>query len=187
MWGIFLFNLSTLSPSPSSLHPLHCTLLHPPYYSHLSSPHMKKCLVNFFFLRPYQDLNLRPLALYSYSDNLQICNAAYHSHYPSLGLFSRGKAHVLRLAVSIHLLLDFWSIYSNTKANAEMNADENPMIEPTSANNENAEGLIPEEEITTVADEEAVIEDEQHVQIGTQPIAVAASIVKTCLTQLCKF
>lgn len=67
-----------------------------------------------------------------------------------------------------------------------MNADENPMIEPTSANNENAEGLIPEEEITTVADEEAVIEDE-HVQIGTQPIAVAASIVKTCLTQLCKF
>lgn len=68
-----------------------------------------------------------------------------------------------------------------------MNADENPMIEPTSANNENAEGLIPEEEITTVADEEAVIEDEQHVQIGTQPIAVAASIVKTYLTQLCKF
>ena len=60
------------------------------------------------------------------------------------------------------------------------------MKETTYANDENAEGLFSEEETSTDGDEE-MFEDEQSVQIDTQPVAVAASIVKTCLTQLCKF
>ena len=69
-----------------------------------------------------------------------------------------------------------------------MNAEEDAMKETTNANDEDAEGLSSEEEISTDSDEEEVFENEQHrVQIGTQPIAVAASIVETCLTQLCKF
>ena len=68
-----------------------------------------------------------------------------------------------------------------------MNAEEDAMKETTDANDENAEGLCSEEEPSNDGDEEETLEDEQHVQIGTQPVAVAASIVKTCLTQLCKF
>lgn len=41
-----------------------------------------------------------------------------------------------------------------------MNVDENLMIEFISVNNENVEGLIFEEEIIIVVDEEVVIEDE---------------------------
>ena len=68
-----------------------------------------------------------------------------------------------------------------------MNAEEDAMKETTDANDENAEGLSSEEETSTDGDEEERLEDEQHVQIGTQPVAEAASLVKTCLTQLCKF
>ena len=68
-----------------------------------------------------------------------------------------------------------------------MNAEDDTMQEPTNANDDNAEGQFSEEEISTDADREEMIEDEQHVQIDTQPVAVAASIVKTCLTQICKF
>ena len=67
-----------------------------------------------------------------------------------------------------------------------MNEEENTMKETADANDENAEGLFSEEETSTDGDEEEMFEDER-VQIGTQPVAVAASIVKTCLTQLCKF
>ena len=67
-----------------------------------------------------------------------------------------------------------------------MNEEEDAMKETTYANDENAEGLFSEEETSTDGDAE-MFEDEQSVQIGTQPVAVAASIVQTCLTQLCKF
>ena len=67
-----------------------------------------------------------------------------------------------------------------------MNEEEDAMKETTDAKDENAEGLFSEEETSTDGDEEEMFEDEQCVQIGTQPVAVAASIVKTCLTQLCK-
>lgn len=45
--------------------------------------------------------------------------------------------------------------------------------------------LFSEEETSTDGDKEEMFKDEQRVQIGTQPVAVAASIVKTCLKKLC--
>lgn len=108
-------------------------------------------------------------------------------------MYSRGKAHVLRLAVSIHLFLEFWELYHNGQAQEDENledATDEPNNEEDTLKNRTA--ADEDGDLSTEADEDGDLSEpedqeddqEQCVLIGTKPIEAASSIVSTCLTQL---
>lgn len=113
-------------------------------------------------------------------------------------MYSRGKAHILRLAVSVHLLLEFWELYQNGETQeddhlehtTEQPNNEEDTIEnhtaPHEDGNLSTEGAT-EEDVPLSEPENQEDNEEQCILIGTKPIEVASSIVSTCLTQLCKF
>ena len=122
----------------------------------------------------------------------------------TLGISSRGKAHVLRLAVTVHLHLNFWNMYKNEKPNeeAEVAAEHSGDLAFGPQPSDDSEFGVEEDSNTEqhnvdIDDPEIQEEDDPELQngeekpqydvIGSQTIAVAASIVTTCLTQLCKF
>ena len=100
---------------------------------------------------------------------------------------------MMRLAVSIHLILEFWQNFE--AAGAEGNEDN----EDASGNDEHEDP--PGDDVSgQVSDEidEANMDDEDHsldnsvnddvppVLIAKDAVEIASSLVNTCLTQLCK-
>ncbi|XP_044169844.1 uncharacterized protein LOC122953907 [Acropora millepora] len=100
------------------------------------------------------------------------------------GLYSRGKAHLLRMSVSMHLLLKFWATCPmNNNATVQQDSSQTSVT-----NNGNAAALSQTTgESTSQAENNATDVDDaaQTVSIGPQAIAIAHSIVNTALTQLC--
>ena len=106
------------------------------------------------------------------------------------GLYSRGKSHLIRLAVAVHLLLTFWNNYERSAMTRSSN------IEPESVNDACNQGPsgIDDTHSNAGNDEESVMEedvqeDDSHTglaAIDRQATEIASSLVKTCLSQLCK-
>lgn len=107
-----------------------------------------------------------------------------------LGLYSRGKSHVLRLSVPIEHLLTFWNSLENSVDTTSL---EEPMLD-TSVTPSQAE---PMNEIEEQESQESVCDSHEDnantsdnadniASISAQAIDIASSIVGTCLAQLCE-
>ena len=99
-------------------------------------------------------------------------------------LYSRGKSHLIRLAVAVHLLLTFWNSYERsaiTRHSVNDACNPGPSgIDTTHSDPGNGEESNMEEDVK---------EDDSDTGSATtdrQAIEIASSLVKTCLSQLCK-
>ena len=109
-------------------------------------------------------------------------------HFQTIGLYSRGKSHVLRMSVPLQILL---SVISTMESEPDR---ETILEEPHQENPMNVVEPSANEELPDTASDITTDDDNNHVEsfdspileVGPQAITVAHSIVKTCLSQLCK-
>ena len=123
-----------------------------------------------------------------------------------IGLYSRGKSHLLRLSVPIQLLLSLWNdqerngdhIPETTDQTNDLDDDINNDVaqhidttdqsaDSDSDINNDAEQDINGTEETDDDDSEHIIHRQRITSVGPTAVNIAHSIVDTCLSQLCEF
>ena len=104
------------------------------------------------------------------------------------GLFSRGKSHLIGLAVAVHLLLTFWNNYERSAMTRSSDIEPESVNDacnpgPSGIDDTHSNGGNDEESDT----EEDLQEDDSNTGLAArQASEIASSLVKTCLSQLCK-
>lgn len=98
-------------------------------------------------------------------------------HFPVKGLYSRGKSHVLRLAIPIQQLLNFWNTLQ--VQDDEQGSQQTPKRDATPGDNQSEE--------TDDSDNDTLDDVNNDASMSGEAINIAASIVGTCLAQLCKY
>ena len=96
------------------------------------------------------------------------------------GLYSRGKSHILRLAVPIQCIIEFWNSTVHETATLDKNSPEDSELSSDSA---------PESQMTDETEHNSLTQHDGESMANTivtaQAIDVACSVVRSCLAQIC--
>lgn len=100
-------------------------------------------------------------------------------------MYSRGKSHILRLAVPIQLLLDFCHETMDTSITSQGDSRRNPSASDHQDAMSNE--LVPHEDDRESSMAESAPYNEEETIVTAQAVDVACSIVSSCLAQICMF
>ena len=106
-----------------------------------------------------------------------------------LGLYSRGKSHVLRLSVATEILLSMWDQISadvheqnDITTHEDPTTDDPPPSPPSDTSSTHDDNDVSDQDID-ITEQDAPT---PNLTVSPQAIGIAYSIVNTCLSQLCK-
>lgn len=107
--------------------------------------------------------------------------------FSQIGLYSRGKSHVLRMSVAVELLLSMCA--DEEEEDNSVNTSQNPNPETSEVDAEQTSTSSQENDRMEENDEETNQNPntDRLRTVGPQAINVAYSIVNACLSQLCEY
>ena len=107
-----------------------------------------------------------------------------------LGLYSRGKSHVLRLSIPLQILLSLWNDDETDIQNTDEASYNGKGTDPVAAPDSKTDSEHLDDSDGTDEVEESACQQNANLQslatVGPAAINIAHSIVDTCLSQLCK-